>query len=250
MVRSARASADTPWKGVGGKDVVLPDGSVLRVDGVDQRLTEPWFVSARFTVGVLAGATSNRETRGLMVAPVGVTDHNVRVLLDGDYVGEYTRQGGTVLVAARADRTQSLIAWQGRWHEAWSWVNVEGASQAQCLALLDGLTFSDSPRGLRVGLGRGMAWERIDVLKNVPGVGELRFERPELRVDDIPRWAGARVRGGEAWRQSLPDDVMGAGRSRIVLVGPQAWVTVLNTAQVADDAGLELVSAIEAVSWA
>ena len=187
--------------------------------------------------------------------PVGTVDRLIVGLLQGDYVAEYSSQGGSILLAQRApdapdDGSPGLVAWRGRWHEAYAWVNVPDAPQSVYLERLAGLTFEDTPEGLLVRLTRADArFERLTVTKHVPGAGLLTFVPAQHAPGQLPQWQGARVRSGELWKQSLPEEAVGPGAVVLVHLCGDA-VTTLHPQRPKDaELGLSLLERVRAISW-
>lgn len=244
MTRSIREMADAPWVGHGDASVLMPDGSTLAVSGVDRDMGAPWFLGIKYNDGPVGTANS---IRGLMVGPTGVTDNNVKYMLGGDYVGEYAADGGTVLIAKADDGSAGLVAWCGRWHEAWAGIPGD-ATHGEALKTFDGLRFKDTPRGLRIVLGPGKSWNAMTAIKEVPSVGDLIFERAGDRLDRLPTWSGARTRVGEVWRLDLKD-LVGPGKSRLVMANNSVFATLCNESNEADDRGLSFLGRMTDVTW-
>lgn len=188
----------------------------------------------------------------VQTGPVGTVDRLVVGLLQGDYVAEYSSQGGSIVLATRAagEGSDGLVAWRGRWHEAYAWVNVPDAPHAVYLDALDGLASTDTPEGLLVRLTRRAArFDRLTVTKHVPGAGLLSFVKPADAPGQVPAWRGARVRSGEVWRQALPEEAVGAGAAVLVHLSRDA-VTVLHPDVPTDAApGLEVLERISSITW-
>jgi hypothetical protein len=210
-------------------------------------LDEPWFTECRIRYSGTAEA-GQAGGRAFETGPVGTVDGHVAVLLGGSYIAEYRAQGGTFLLAAAADHSLGLVAWQGRWHEAYCWVNEPDASHTQMLAYLDRLTFADTPAGLRVGPPAGQTYQRITASKHVPGIGFLQITQAATAVTSLPAWAGHQVRVGEVWRQ-ISDAEEAKPTTVLVCVSPTAVVS-LHPRGGTEDAGLGFLTGLSSLIWA
>jgi hypothetical protein len=252
MVRSVRDVDFATWKPRGGNALRVADGSWLRVRGVDADMAKPWFSQVRWYVQPLGGSVAPLDIRMVQTGPVGTVDRMVEGLLKGDYVAEYSAQGGTIVLASNADASQGLVAWRGAYHEAYTWVNVPGASHAAYLADLDGMAFTDTPEGLLVKLTLpGAVFDQISVTKDVPGAGFVEFRRATDAAADLPKWAGAKLRSGETWRQTLPPEAVGDNAVVLVHASPQVVAVIHPEApgDQASDASLRLLQRVDALTW-
>ena len=245
-VRTIDRESVRSWRPRSGGRLVAPDGSTLTLGHETSALDQPWFTESRIRYSGTPEA-GRAGGRAFETGPVGVVDGHVAVLLAGSYTAEYRGQGGTFLLAAAADRGAGLVAWQGRWHEAYCWVNEPGASHAQMLEKLDRLTFVDAPAGLRVSLPAGQTYQRITATKHVPGIGFLEITSAAAAAAALPTWAGHRVRVGEVWRQ-ISDAKEADPKVVLVCASPTAVVS-LHPRGNTEDAGLDFLTGLSALSW-
>lgn len=247
-MRTVNRQAVRSWRPQSGGRLVAPDGSVLNLIHQDNPLSEPWFTESRIRLAT-SPAVGEVGIRAFETGPVGTVDGHVAVILDGDYVGEYAAQGGTYLLAQNADRSLGLVAWRGRWHEAYCWVNIPEATHSQMLQLLDGLTFTDTPAGLRVRPAPGESYQRITATKHVPGVGMASIVRTPQVARELPLWSGLKIRVGEVWRQRTEADIPGAELSSLVCATLTAVIS-LHPRDGGDEAtALAFLSRMYKVSW-
>jgi len=223
-VRTIDREAVRAWRPRSGGRLVAPDSSTLTVKHTDSGLAEPWFTENRVRFSGTPEASSVGG-RAFETGPVGTVDGHVAVLLNGTYLAEYPAQGGTFLLAANVDGSIGLVAWQGRWHEAYCWVNEPRATHAQMLGNLDDLTFTDTPAGLRVALPSGQSWQRITAQKNLPSIGYLTVRKAATEEAALPTWSGHRLAVGEVWRQ-ISDAKEAAPTPVLVCATPTAVATL------------------------
>ncbi|MEU8611323.1 hypothetical protein AB0C29_25390 [Actinoplanes sp. NPDC048791] len=245
-VRTIDREAVRAWRPRSGGRLVAPDGSTLTVKHADSGLIEPWFTENRVRFSGTPEASSIGG-RAFETGPAGTVDGHVAVLLNGKYVAEYPAQGGTYLLAANVDGSVGLVAWQGRWHEAYCWVNEPRATHAQMLSKLDDLTFADAPAGLQVGLPSGQSWQRITAFKHLPPVGYLTVRKAATEEASLPAWSGHRVAVGEVWRQ-ISDAKEAAPKPVMVCATPTA-VATLNPRESSEDEALAFLTGLSALHW-
>ena len=234
------------WRPRSGGRLVAPDGSTLTLKHDVSALDQPWFTECRvrYSGTPEAGSVGGRAFE---TGPVGTVDGHVAVMLTGSYVAEYPAQGGTFLLAANADRSLGLVAWQGRWHEAYCWVNEPDATHLQMLSHLDDLTFTDTPAGLRVGLPPGHAYQRITATKHVPQIGFLQITQAATEAAALPSWSGRRVRAGEVWRQIT--DAKDADPTSVLVCASASAVVSLHPRGGTEDAGLDFLTGLGSLHW-
>ncbi|GIH05331.1 hypothetical protein Rhe02_33980 [Rhizocola hellebori] len=245
-VRTIDRQSVRSWRPRSGGRLVAPDGSTLSLKHDTSPLDEPWFTECRIRYSATPQA-GEFGGRAFETGPVGTVDGHVAVLLEGSYIAEYEAQGGTFLLAATADRATGLVAWQGRWHEAYCWVNEPGATHVQMLSKFDRLTFVDTPAGLRVELPSGETYQRITANKHVPDIGFLQIVQAATAAAALPAWSGHRVRVGEVWRQ-LSDAKDASPTTVLVCASPTAVVS-LQPRGGTEDAGLGFLTGLSTVSW-
>jgi hypothetical protein len=246
MVRTIDRASVRSWRPKAGGRLVAPDGSTLTLKHDTEALDQPWFSECRLRYSGTSAA-SRLGGRAFETGPVGTVDGHVAVLLDGAYIAEYPAQGGTFLLAASTDRSTGLVAWQGRWHEAYCWVNEAGASHAQMLDHLDKLTFTDTPAGLQVAPPPGETYQRITATKHVAAIGFLNFSQAATRAAELPAWSGHRIRAGEVWRQ-ITDAKDADPKPVLVCASPSAVVT-LHPRGGSEDAGLGFLTGLQSFTW-
>jgi hypothetical protein len=227
---------------------VAPDGSTLTLNHPSNQLTEPWFTESRVKLSA-SPAASSVGLRAFETGPVGTVDGHVAILLSGHYVAEYAGQDGTFLVAQNAENSMGLVAWQGRWHEAYCWVNVPNATHAQALEALAGLSFTDTPAGLLVRPRDTEAYQRITATKHIPGIGFARVTQTARVANELPTWSGRAVRVGEVWRQEVAADVAGKHPAAIVCATPTAVITIDARDGGTEDTALGFLSALTSAIW-
>jgi hypothetical protein len=245
-VRTIDREAVRNWRPRSGGRLVAADGSTLTVKHADSGLAEPWFTENRIRFSGTP-EVSDIGGRAFETGPVGTVDGHVAVLLHGTYVAEYPAQGGTFLLASDAVESLGLVAWQGRWHEAYCWVNEPRATHAQMLGRLEGLAFTDTPAGLRVALPSGQSWQRITATKHLPPVGYLTVRKAATEEASLPAWSGHRVAVGEVWRQ-ISDAEEAAPKPVLVCATPTA-VATLNPRGSSEDEALAFLSKLSTLHW-
>ncbi|HYN66097.1 MAG TPA: hypothetical protein VES93_04355 [Ornithinibacter sp.] len=250
MVQSVKDTYGGPFRASGGPGALLPDGSRVEVRGPAGRLREPWFVHARWSTVAPGAAASTRTLWMLELAPRGVVDELVHSVLEGDYVAEYTHGSGVVLLASNDTGSEGLVAWRGRWHEAYCWVNEAGVGHDVYLAPFAGIRLTDHRDGIRVEfVDPGSRWERLEALKTVPDVGLVSVRRTPDLVHALPRWAGARVRSGELWRQDLEPEAVPGGGAAFVLANEEAVLTIHPESRARHAEAVALAGELDAVRW-
>ena len=245
-VRTIDREAVRAWHPRSGGRLVAPDGSTLTLKHANSGLAEPWFTESRVRFSGTPEASSVGG-RAFETGPKGTVDGHVTVLLKGKYVAEYPAQGGTFLLATNTDGSGGLVAWQGRWHEAYCWVNEPRATHAQMLDKLDDLTFTDTPAGLRVALPAGQSWQRITALKHLPSVGYLMVRKAETEEAALPKWSGHRIAVGEVWRQI--SDAEEAKPTPVLVCATPTAVATLNPRGSSEDEALTFLTGLSDLHW-
>lgn len=247
-VRTIDREAVRAWRPRSGNRLVAPDGSTLTLDHSTDVMSEPWFTESRLR---LAGspAASSVGVRAFETGPVGTVDGHVAILLQGAYVAEYAGQGGTFLLAQNADQSTGLVAWQGRWHEVYCWLNVANPTHTQMLEPLSGLAFTDTPAGLRVRPPRTEEYQRITATKHIPGVGLAKISQTVAVASDLPTWSGRKVSAGEVWRQEVADDIPGTHPATLVCASPTTVITIDPRDGGDEDTALAFLSAMKSAVW-
>jgi hypothetical protein len=247
-VRTIDRAAVDAWRPRSGNRLVAPDGSTLTLDHPTAPLTEPWFTESRVRLAA-SPAGSSVGVRAFETGPVGTVDGHVEILLAGKYVAEYAAQAGTFLLAQNADNSTGLVAWQGRWHEAYCWVNVPNPTHAEMLEAFAGLSFTDTPAGLLVRPRKTEAYQRITANKHIPGVGFAKIAQTARVAQELPTWSGRKVGAGEVWRQRVAADVGGEHPAALVCASPTAVITIDARDGGNEDTALAFLTALGSVTW-
>ena len=205
-----------PWRG--GSVFTAPDGSQLMVRAMD--VSRPW--SCNF-VARLAGAR-----HAFSVAERGAFEWYTSFILTPASVQEYPYHGGDLAVAHDTQTYETLTAWRGPWFELHYRTVGPAPTPPATVRVFDALRLQDTPDGMHVGAwSRATTFEPLTVFKEVPGIGELRIERPGRAEVSLPRWRGARARDGEIWRRSLAAGAAGRARDEILLLATPTTITQL-----------------------
>lgn len=190
------------------------DGSTVTFDGpVDLGL--PVTSSVRFQDSDVVRELTTAPLAGVDALPVSVDE-------------TYAYAGGEVRIGHREEvdpriqsrRRDTFLTWRGAAHAL---LLVEtGADADRLLGVLDRLTLTEGPTGLRVE-GDGVLAATTRLTKELPGVGlaEVAPLVPEV-AQGLPRWAGTEAAGGELYR-----DEARPGAPVLVLVGDTATTTLL-----------------------
>ncbi|RQX03909.1 hypothetical protein DLJ58_29050 [Micromonospora arida] len=203
-------------------------GAVVTIDAPGYDLGHPWLGAFRVQVARQYAATApGLQERFFQVAPVGNCGPIIERDLRGRVTDELSFAGGRFIVARSAVDDRVLMAWQGQWHEVFDFVNDGAISLAHALGRFDRLTFTDSPLGVRVGVGsvpkESISAERV--YKRIPGVGDITIIPAVNATELVPRWRGATTRSGETWRKNV--DTSEGGSGSVLLHASAAAFTVL-----------------------
>jgi hypothetical protein len=199
------------------------DGYRFHISG-DLDLTLPFTSVTRYAVdGRLYELTSGDHR----AAAAWATDLGIHHFDD-----EFSVQGGTLRTTRlthydeRVGLEDHLLAvmWQGRNHSMF--IPMYGARAADAVHLFRLLRITEHADGITVASRNpkraGIA-EPADVAKEVPGVGLLEITAlTRTTARRLPAWPGARVSGGELFRDTLDDDT-----PYFLLATSSAMVTVL-----------------------
>jgi hypothetical protein len=181
---------------------------VLRIDGQDREIT-----------------TGPLGTARAILHEVPVIDR-----IDESYrMGDGTLYVGSRVEAAVGDRVLARTvagAWEGEAFSVYAFVSGPDVDNRAVVRLFGALRIIESDVGVHVDVrsGRGGAVvEEPSVTVEQPGLGLLEMTRMTWRKQrGLPRWQGTRARGGELFRDRLPDDV-----EYLRLVNRTAYSTVL-----------------------
>jgi hypothetical protein len=219
---AGRSRTTWPWRG--GSGFTAPDGSRLTVGAAD--VSHPW--SCNF-VARIAGTR-----HAFSVAERGAFEWYTSFLLTHASVQEYPYRGGDLALAHDGTTHQTLTAWRGPWFELHHQRVGPAPTVPVATRVFDALRLQDTPDGMRVdpwphdhpAFGP-TTFESLAVFKEIPGIGDLRIERPGRSEVSPPRWRGAPARRGEIWRRSLLAGDAGRARGEILLLATPTTVTQL-----------------------
>ncbi len=224
---AGRSRTRWPWRG--GSSFTAPDGSRLTVEAAD--VSRPW--SCNF-VARIAGTRN-----AFSVAERGAFEWYTSYLLTNASVQEYPYRGGDLALAHDAKTHQTLTAWRGPWFELHHQRVGPAPTVPAATRVFDALRLQDTPDGMRVDpwphddrtFGHPTfgptTFEPLAVFKEIPGIGDLRIERPGRSEVSPPPWQGAPARRGEIWRRNLPAGDAGRARGEILLLATPTTVTQL-----------------------
>jgi hypothetical protein len=199
------------------------DGYRFQLSG-DLDLTLPFTSVARFAVdGRIYELTSGDHH----AAAAWAQDLGIRHFDD-----EFSVQGGRLRTTRVTHYDQRVgledhllaVMWQGRNYSMF--IPMYGARAADAVRLFQLLRVTEHQDGITVASRNpkraGIA-EPADVAKEIPGVGLLEITAlTKTTARRLPAWSGARVAGGELFRDTLDDDT-----TYFLLATSSAMVTVL-----------------------
>lgn len=235
-----RPRSDWAWRG--GPSFTAPDGSRIRLEQPWLDSSQPW--SATFS------ARTGGGRYGLTVAEIGAFDWHVTYPMAGAEVTSSRYAGGDLLLAWRREPADYRAAWRGRWfelhHSAAGPVPAGGVPR-----VFDAVRFTDTPEGMLVRPRGAVSFEPFRVAKTLPGIGQLRIERPGTATVAVPRFRGHRARHGEIWRRPLEGGAHGRARDEsLLLATPTAVVQLIPGPHDTPDADAALAFLEQlAVSW-
>ncbi|GIM81773.1 hypothetical protein [Salinispora arenicola] len=224
-------------------------GAVIAISATGYDLGEPWLGAFRVrTEREYPGTSPDLQERRFQVAPLGNSGPIIDRVLKGRVTDEVSVHGGRFIVARSSVDEGVLMAWQGRWHEVFDFVNDSSITLAQAWRRFDRMTFHDSPLGVRVEVGKIPA-ERIydeQVHKPVPGVGYLAILPPVDAAGLVPKWRGATVRSGEVWRKEAVE----GGRPILVHASLQAVTLLYPEGSARDETPrLTFLDQVQSITW-
>ena len=226
---AAAGHSRTAWPWRGGSGFTAPDGSRLTVGAAE--VSRPW--SCNF-VARIAGARN-----AFSVAERGAFEWYTSFVLTHASVQEHPYRGGDLALAHDATTHETLTAWRGPWFELHHRRVGPVPTVPAATRVFDALRLQDTPDGMRVAAWshqrttveaptvEAPTFEPLTVFKEIPGIGDLRIERPGRSEVSLPRWRGAPARRGEIWRHSLAAGAAGRARGEILLLATPTTITQL-----------------------
>jgi hypothetical protein len=241
------------WQGAALPKYQTASGAIVTIDAPGHDLSMPWYSSFRLrTERPYQYGPAGPRNRAFQVAPVGTMANHAHYVVRGKFTEELTLAGGFFLVVRSDADGRGLTGWQGRWHEVYTFQNTPGWTTADALRQFQGLTFQDTPLGVRVRPAdvppETMYAE--EVTKPVPAVGFLTIVAGGEGASLLPNWAGARTRsGGEVWRKHVASD--GTGRVVLLHASPTAVTAVYAEPGEKDieEPRLRFLDALTNISW-
>jgi hypothetical protein len=181
---------------------------VLRVDGHDREIT-----------------TGPLGTARAILHEVPLITH-----IDESYrMGDGTLYVGSKVEAAAGDRVLARTAagaWEGEAYSVYAFTSGPGVDNRSVVELFGALRIVETDHGVRVRVraGHGGAIvEEPSVTVEQPDLGLLEMSQMTWRKQrGLPRWKGTKARGGEVFRDRLPNDV-----EYLRLINQTAYSTVL-----------------------
>lgn len=205
------------WAWRGGPTFTVPDGSRVRLEQPRLDPSQPW--SAAFAV------RTGGDRFGLTVTEIGAFDWHVTYQMAGAEVTSVAYAGGDLLLASRREPADYRAAWRGRWFELHHRPAVPvGAGVPR---VFDALRFTDTPEGMLVRPRGAVSFEPYRLAKQLPGLGQLRIERPDRASVAVPRFRGHRTPFGEIWRRPLGEAAHGRARDEALLLAAPTAVAQL-----------------------
>lgn len=208
----------TEWAWRGGPTFTVPDGSRVRLEAPRLDASQPW--SAAFA------ARTGGDRSGLTVTEIGAFDWHVTYQMAGAEVTSIDYAGGALLLASQREPAQQRAAWRGRWFELHHRPAVP-VPAAGIRRVFDALRFTDTPEGMLVRPRGVVSFEPYRLAKRLPGLGQLRIERPERATVAVPGFRGHRTPFGEIWRRPLGDGAHGRARDEALLLATPSAVAQL-----------------------
>jgi hypothetical protein len=187
-------------------------------------LTHPVTSTARVVVGAVV-----REFNGLQPWVAAAMAEHSGVHLDE----EFSFQGGTLRVGGAAHKSPdtgsvdrlTLAVWSGRQHALTAHM-YDAATSADVLRLLNAVRIFEHDDGLVITPrteAKAAFYQPVRNAKLIPGLGSVDARIRESRtLRSLPPWSGARVPGGELFR-----DTMTNGAPFLVLATSTAVVTIV-----------------------
>lgn len=194
-----------------------PDGSRVTLQGDKVDLSGAW--TCLFVV------RADGVRHAFRVISRGQSDFDVTTRLGATWQSEQYRMGELAIAHGNGE---TFAAWRGRWHEL-QLTEVGTADRQHYTRVFDALAWTDRPDGMLVrGASAGRVnFEPFVLFKDVPGVGDLKIERPGKSAAELPAWRGAMTRNGEMWRQPLGDGAAGRARPESLVIATPTAVAEL-----------------------
>jgi len=210
------------------------DRSVVELEADGYEVADPWDSYIRITMPLDGRSPDAKRTRQLHIAHRGNYDYVIEVLQRGAIYHRLTAQDGEFLVSASRDPgTQGVALWRGPYHEIATFVpHSRLLDAALAMRPLMGLTFEDSPEGLRV-IPQPVLNATLSVTESstyVRGIGTITMRSAAEGMAAVPAWAGAKVPAGELWKVEVVEQgdnetvryLQLATRSAVMLIAPDA----------------------------
>lgn len=213
-----RSRTGWPWRG--GRAFTAPDRSRLALGGVVD-LSRPWSCNLVIRVHGMRHA--------FRVAERGAFEWYRTFVWTGAAVQDHPYRGGDLVLAHDPATYDTLTAWRGPWFELHHRRVGPAPTVQSATRLFDALRLQDTPEGMRVAARspRTTTFEPMTVFKEIPGIGDLRIERPGRSEVSPPRWRGAPARHGEIWRRRMAAGAAGRAREEILLLATPTTITQL-----------------------
>lgn len=197
-----------------------PDGSLITLDAAGADTSGAWncVFQARVSGVVHPFTVCDRESSSCRANRMG--DAQVHQYQDTELITAYD-----------AGLWQSMAAWRGRWHSLLTSRTGPKPAVETYSRLFGAFALTDTREGLliRPRSPRKVELTSLLVYKEVPGIGDLRIERPHDTLVSVPSWRGATTRGGEMWRRPIANDgdVPRARSESLILATPTAVVELI-----------------------
>ncbi|MQA26897.1 MAG: hypothetical protein GEU94_15875 [Micromonosporaceae bacterium] len=169
-------------------------------------------------------------------------------------VAVHPHHDADVMLAYDTTLGESMAAWRGPWHGLLTGRTGPRPQVESYTRVFDALHLTDTRDGLlvRPRSARQVVFEPFTVFKEIPGIGDLRIQRPHEAEVSLPTWRGARARDGEIWRKPFTDEgeVPRARPEVLILATPTAVVELIPGPEDTEDSAeaADFVAGL-AVSW-
>lgn len=222
----------------------------LRSSGPLPDFAEPWFGHVVFRPEGPKGFGS-RSVFGLNVGPSATVEPGI-VAIQGTRRHEQAFKGGQAVIVDGTNPVSgepiTAAGWIGPWNVAWGLHYPPSNQTGDLMAVLERLDFTDTPHGL---VAYAPGWEILNVRATLmmPDLGRVVLENIAAAGvrRPAPKWAGLRLRAGEAWRINRTED--GRRVEALVLASDTALATVLPTAGRTMQDALDFADQLSEMSW-
>lgn len=228
MQRSAMASVPSATNFRGGMQFTVPDWSRITLSGHELGEARP------FNCVFIARLFGRRHA--FTATEAGVVELHASYM--GGAVERRPYQEASVLVTRDANDEESMAAWCGPWNSLLLFRTGPAPAFESFLQVFDAFRIADTPEGLQLSprFARQVEFEAFRVFREIPGIGDLRIQRPAQSEVVLPAWAGARSRTGEIWKQSFsPGGEIGRARPEMLVLATATAVTQLIPGPYDDD---------------